>query len=375
LHYLDEPADDATADLLERLARVRKQLEKLAVQAATEPSTVSLQGQRSVEASLAAIAEQTGNNVALSGETTTELAQKKIDWNQTEITFWQAMQLLQQKANLQIDPYAADARQLRLRERLERPNAPNAASEAIDTGTIETSAGVFQFQIVRVDSTYNLQTPDVSFTSAHLLVRWEPRVRPINVKLAAKHITARGPHGELLPVANPDAVFSALVQPQIPQLELVVPLKRIDRGIETIASFKAKFEATLPGRTETFSFAHAGKQTPGTRQEKAGAIVTLEGVDKNEDLFGVTVSLAFDEELNALESHQSWVFENQVFLRDEQDQRSDPLTYETIRQDNSGVTVTYYFADDPNDRTLVYQTPAAIVQSISEIELKDIPLP
>ena len=52
-----------------------------------------------------------------------------------------------------------------------------------------------------------------------------------------------------------------------------------------------------------------------------------------------------------------------------------PLTYESVRQDNRRVAVTYYFPDDPGERTLVYQTAAAIVRVQSKVELQNIPLP
>ena len=52
-----------------------------------------------------------------------------------------------------------------------------------------------------------------------------------------------------------------------------------------------------------------------------------------------------------------------------------PLTYESVRQDNNRVAVTYYFADDPGERTLVYQTAAAILSIQSKVDLQDIPMP
>ena len=166
-----------------------------------------------------------------------------------------------------------------------------------------------------------------------------------------------------------------MIQPEIPEVQLTIPLKTVARDVTEIESLTASINATLPGRTETFRFRRVGTLPAGKKIDRAGATVTLEGIDKNEDLFGITLSLSFDEELNALESHQAWVFDNPVYLEDQQGKRSTPLTYESIRQDNNRVAVTYYFAEAPGEQTLVYQTAAAILQVQSKVELRNIPLP
>ena len=78
---------------------------------------------------------------------------------------------------------------------------------------------------------------------------------------------------------------------------------------------------------------------------------------------------------NALESHQGWVFQNQVYLENEKGEREESIGLETMQQDNSKVTIRYLFIEDPGNRTLVYKTPAAIVKMPVTIELKKIPLP
>ena len=103
--------------------------------------------------------------------------------------------------------------------------------------------------------------------------------------------------------------------------------------------------------------------------------VTFGGVAKNEDAYSVRMSLSFDEENNALESHQSWVYQNEVYLLDRQGNREDAISLATLRQDNKKVTVEYLFIDDPGDRTLVYKTPASVIKLPVPIELTKIPLP
>ena len=370
LDHLDDPSDEMPLDKVERLARVRSKLETLAVRAASQPSTVKLNGSLSVEESLTQIQRQTGNDVALGSEAPMDAGQGTIQWEGKQRTFWDAITHVQHEAGLIIDPYAANASTLRL-----VPADPALAKFMLETPAIEAAADMFLVRVTRVDAAKNLTHPNLDHVSLQLLIRWEPRLRPISLKLPASSVTANNPDSQPISVRNQEAVFAAMIQPQIPEVQLTIPLKSVPRNVKQIDSLTASIDATLPGRTETFRFRRVGKLPAGKKISRAGATVTLEGIDKNEDLFGITLSLAFDEELNALESHQAWVFDNPIYLEDEQGQRLNPLTYESVRQDNNGVAVTYYFADDPGERTLVYQTPAAILQIKSSVELKNIPLP
>jgi hypothetical protein len=152
-------------------------------------------------------------------------------------------------------------------------------------------------------------------------------------------------------------------------------LKRVDRQVEELKSIKATIDAVLPGRIENFRFRNLKDQKIGRQVQKAGATVTFGGIKKNEDVYMVTLSLSFDEENNALESHQGWVFQNQVYLENEKGEREESIGLETMQQDNSKVTIRYLFIEYPGNRTLVYKTPAAIVRIPVTIELKKIPLP
>ncbi len=370
LEHLDAPSDDMSIDKIERLARVRTKLETVAIRNASQTSMVSLDGDLTVEESLKRIREQTSNDVAISDNAPADSGLPDITWQGKEISFWDAITRIQNTAGLTIDPYAADGSRLRL-----VPADPAAANFTARNPNVATSVDMFHVQVARIDATRNLMYPNLDHVSVQLLIRWEPRLRPISLKLPGAAVTARDSKGRPIPVRNRQSVFATMIQPQIPEVELTIPLKTVPRDVEQIDSLKASINATLPGKKETFRFRRIGKLPPGKKIARAGATVTFEGIDKNEDLFGITLSLAFDEELNALESHQAWVFDNPIYLENQSGEKHTPLTYESIRQDNDLVVVTYYFAEDPGERTLVYQTPAAILQIQSDFELKGIPLP
>ena len=80
LDYLETP-DDATTDFRERVARIRTQLEKVAVEAVSESSQATLQGTMTVQDALNALEKQTGNVVTVAadqfGETEIDLDLKE----------------------------------------------------------------------------------------------------------------------------------------------------------------------------------------------------------------------------------------------------------------------------------------------------------
>ena len=370
LDHLDDPSGEMPQDKVERLSRVRTTLETLAARAASQLSTVTLDGELSVEVALKQIKAQTKNDVAISENAPVNSGAAIINWKGKTIPFWDAITRIQKEAGLTIDPYAADGSTLRL-----VPVDPDTASFIEKNPDVAATADMFYVRVTRVDATRNLTHPNLDHVSLQLLIRWEPRLRPISLKLPASNVTASDSNDQPISTRNPQSVFAAMIQPQIPEVQLTIPLKPIPRDVDQIKSLTTTIDATLPGRVETFRFRRVGTLSPGKKVARAGATVTFEGIDKNEDLFGITLSLAFDEEQNALESHQAWVFDNPMYLESQAGEKLQPLTYESIRQDNNGVAVTYYFAEDPGERTMIYQTPAAILQVQSKVELKNIPLP
>ncbi|MGB1929472.1 MAG: hypothetical protein ACPHO8_09180, partial [Mariniblastus sp.] len=165
------------------------------------------------------------------------------------------------------------------------------------------------------------------------------------------------------------------VQPEISEIEFFIPVELLDRSIEKIKSLTGTGEAIIAGRTETFRFKKLGRLKDGHQQTRAGATVTYEGIEKNEELFGLSIKLGFDAQQNALESYHSWVYENKIHLENKEGDQIVPIAYDGIGQTDNEITVRYYFDTDPSAMTLVYQTPASIVKVPVKVELTDIPLP
>ena len=368
LDYMEPVDDKTTTDTRERIARIRKALEVKAVEAISNASQVTLTGEMTVEDALKKLKKQTGNNVMSEYPA---LLQKKVKLESKDVEFWRAMDELMTQAGMSVDAYGGEPNTIKLVQ----SGQPNPATGQVTKALPTVYSKIFQIQAGTIVSAMNLGNPSQSYTDLGVVVRWEPRLRPISVDLPMKTVKVIDEFGDAIKIEQNERVIYGMVQAELPQVEFTLRLPRIDRQIEQLKTITGKIDAVLPGRVETFRFKNIGEQKQGRKMEKAGATVTFGGINKNEDLWSLIVSLSFDEEHNALESHQGWVFQNELYLQNAKGEKATSVGSETIQQDNSRVTVKYFFLEEPGTRTLVYKTPAAIVKMPVEFTLKKIPLP
>ena len=379
LDYLEAVDEKTTTQAVERLGRVRQHLEKIAVAAVTKASLVNFSGKITVGKALAKIRNQTGNQVHLPEGAPDLFRDREIEVKFKDAPFWEALADVMKQGDLVVDSYGGEAGKLIVtpsqaaRIAAANPDMPKPKKAA--NKIPRNVSGIFDLLVTRVNASRNLRNPQQNYCNIDVLIRWEPRVNPISIVLPASTIKAIDEFDAAIEITNKEAVMSGTVQREIPELEFSIPIGLLDRQIEEIKSLDAVIDAVLPGRIETFKFKNLGNLEPGASQLKGGATVTFEGVAKNEDLWGVNVGLSFDEEHNALESHQGWVYDNPIHLENKDGEKFEHLALEGVRQTNSEVVIRYYFDQDPKDLSLHYTTPAAIVKVPVKISLKKIPLP
>lgn len=379
LDYLEAADEKTTTQAVERLGRVRQHLEKIAVAAVTKASLVNFSGTISVDKALEKIRNQTGNDVKLPDGAADLFRDREIKVEFKDAKFWEALSEVMKQGELDVDTYGGEPGKLIVvpteaaRIAAANPDMPKQKKKAVNTP--RNVSGIFDLAVTRVNASRNLRNPAQNYCNIDLLIRWEPRVNPISIVLPASTIKAIDEFDAPIEITNKEAVMSGTVQREIPELEFSVPIGLLDRQIEEVKSFDAVVDAVLPGRVETFKFKNLGKLEPGASQLKGGATVTFEGFAKNEELWGVSVGLSFDEEHNALESHQGWVFDNPIHLENKDGEKYEYLALEGVRQTNTEVVVRYFFDQNPENLSLHYTTPAAIVKVPVKISLKKIPLP
>ena len=378
LDYLEPPGDNTPAHVAQRLLRIRLALEKIVVAAVTQGSKVTLHGRMTVGDALSKIEKQTGNRVRLQRGTPDSVLQKTIQLNQDKADFWTALRDVMTRGGVKIVSFLGEGGTLWL-----APSESMAADDPHTPGEKRDRpappgfvSGVFDVRVVRVSASRNLVDPALSHCNVTMKVRWEPRVQPISIALPLASLRVTDEAGVPVNVPNPEAVLSGIIHPKIREMEFAVPIGRVDRRVAVLKTFDATLNAVLPGRIQAFRFKRIGDDALGRTLRSAGAIVTLEDIQPKGDLYGVTVSLRFDDETpNALGSHQGWALENRCYLENEKGERISSVGYETVRQDQQQIAVQYFFKQNPERMTLVYKTPALMVRVPIRVHLENIPLP
>ncbi len=363
LDELPEPNERMPAEVRHRLERIRQQIERADAQAAVAATTVTLKGEQLPVANvLRAIEQQTGNRLRL-GE---GAEPPPIDVQFDKTPFWQALDAVLDRAQLDMYLYAEDEALLLI---------PRPTSRLPTEGRV-SYAGPFRFEPTEIVAIRDLDTPASKVLKLQLQIAWEPRLQPIMLRQPLARIAAFDAQGKPLPVVNPEANLQIEVQPGMRATELELPFQLPSRSVERIARLKGELAALVPGRVETFRFDNIAEAQNET-QRRGGVIVTLEGVRQNNDLWAARVRIGFGAAAGALASHRTWIDNNLCYLVDAEGNKYENLGLESTLRTEDEVGYAYLFAlpDGPQGLSLVYETPAAIVELPVEYELESIPLP
>ncbi len=369
LDFLPAISNSTSPDMRERLSRIRQLLEVQLVTAITQPSLVDLRGELDIHKALEQIVKQSGNQVELLEGL--DIGDRKVSTDWGALPFWESMDRLQNQFEMDIDRYGGGPGKLTLTHRI----SPQPVAGIRTVPAIVTYSNTLRMEITRLEVARNFLSPEHSGTLLDMSIRWEPRLSPIAFDLKYSSLKVIDEFDVEVAVENPERVFSAMVQPEIPEVECRLRLPIMERQIETIKSFSGTIETILAGRMETFEFKDITKLPENTALQKADATVTFEGRGKIDDLQTVRLALSFSQENKALESHRSWAFRNPVVLKTPGGELIEPIGFETYQQTNESLGIQYLFIEIPEGSTLVYQTPAAIVKVEIPFKFLGIPLP
>ena len=376
LDYLDPDLDGST-DAKQRIARIRITLEKEYLSSFAQPSRVNLLQSMSVADALAKISEQTSNKIEVTPRVPPHVRDLNLDFDLQDADFWTAIHDIMDRTPLSIDPYAGQSGQMNIgidSQLMERIDEAGHFHPEVTQPIPRGQAGIFEFSCSRIMTIKNFRNPESDSTQLNLLVRWEPRLQPLAIDLPYSDLKLFDDQGREIEIVDRERVFHGVIQPEMSALDVTLQLGPLDRNINAISSFQAELSALLPGRQEIFRFRNIGTLDVGHEIQKGGAIVTFDGIRKNQDLYGVTISLKYDEAFNALESYRAWTYDNPVYLETKEGKQITPITLEGLRQSPESVTVRYYFMEDPVDCDLIYKTLGAIVQQNFSLKIENISL-
>lgn len=363
------------AEVRNRLARVRAALLKIAVEAATKPATVTLEGEMLTSEAFKKITEQTGNKFVDyrerfgQEEEKQDLKDPKIKLSLDKVTFWKAVDTVLDAAEFSLYDYDEESDALAFTAR--EANAIKRLGGAY-------YGGLFRLEPSRIEAVRNLKNTSSRSLRLTVDVAWEPRVRPIVLQQPLADVTAVDEKGNSLTFDSTQGTPEVSVEGTNGGVELDFPLNAPDRSVKQIASLKGKLVATVLGRVETFEFADLDK-VKKAEEERGGVTVAIDEARRNNDIFDVSIRVQFDKAANALESHRGWILTNECYLVDPKGNRIDQAGIEAELQDVNEVGLSYKF-DLGDVKSLagykfVYKTPAAIIRIPVEFELTGIDLP
>jgi hypothetical protein len=356
------------AEVKQRLQRIRQKLEGTAARSAGEPSLVTLHARAEpLGQLLAAISRQTGNKIV---DARQQLGHPQddpplsVDFQKT--AFWPALDQILDLAGLTVYPYGeADAVSIVARSKGQAMRAKHGIY-----------CGPFRLEPIRVLSERDLREPDNQSLRLTLEVLWEPRLKPIDLKLPLASLVMVDGEGNRLEADDRRAELEVPVTPGVTAAELTLPLVLPPRDVKQISRLQGVLTTLLPGKVETFRFDHL---TTAANVEKriANTTVILERVHKNEAAWEARILVRFDRASGALESHRGWILQNEAYLEGPDGKPIPYGTMETTRQTDNEIGIAYLFnLEAPPERlSFVYKSPGAILPASFDFSIKGIALP
>ena len=370
------PPDTArtSAEVRERLGRVRQKLQQQAAEFSTQASQITLDAQNMPLLDiLAEFEKQSGNKlIDHRPQFGQQATNPTLSLQFSKTPFWQALDETLQKAGLTIYPFGEE-KALHL---VAAVNGNAIGSQLTPhTGRVAYS-GPFRIEPTVIQAQRDLRRRELGALRLNLEIIWEPRVSPISLRQRLAEVKAVDQQGNPLPVENVQAELEVPTSSNRAASNLILPFELPPRSATEIASLQGTIHAMIPGKIETFKFDNL-IDAKDVEKRVAGVTVTLQQVRRNNQLWEVRMLARFDRAGQALESYQGWVFENPAYLETADGKRVDFDTMETTRQTENEVGVAYLFVLDepPAKMKFVYKTPGVIVDTKFDYELKNIPLP
>jgi hypothetical protein len=236
--------------------------------------------------------------------------------------------------------------------------------------------GPFRIQLKQIGLNHDFEAGTTK-ASIQLEAAWEPRLRPMLLKLKAEELKVLDDRGKEI---KPDVEMESdevVVRPENPVAEININLQAPDRAASKLKSLRVKAELTIPAGLKVFKFPSLAQENVTVKQGDVS--VTLQDTEVDEQTWKVHVELAYPGEGPAFESYRQGLFNNRLWL-----QRSDGSRFEQNGGFNSSgsgggkIGFEYLFVDapgKPSDYQLVYETPSKVITIPLEFEFKDIPLP
>ena len=334
--------------------------------------TLQAKGMRLTEA-IRAIQSQTGNIIndlrEANGEEATNPA---LDLDIQDRPFYEALDLVAEKAGVKITPYTGDGTLgLNTGGIMEPvPNMPARAKPMI------VYSGPFRIELKQlgISRDFTVATPTAS---AQFEVLWEPRLRPMLLGIKNENLTITDDQGRTVAPQVEGESGETPLRAGNCVAEVNLALASPERSAARLASFKVKGSITVPSGMKLFRFPTLTAQN--VVQTQGDITVTLQNTEVDEQVWKVGLIVASPGDGPEYASYRQGLFNNRVWLQKADGSRFEQNGgYNNTGSDNGRIGFEYLFVDAPGkpaDHSLVYETPSKIVPIPLEFEFKDVPLP
>lgn len=371
LDILPPAGETASAEVKERLGRIRAKLELERAEKLVEASRFTLTGgDMPLSEVLKELERQTGNKVVDYRENfQQEGGAKSISVDFDKAVFWEAFDTILDDAKLEIYPYADTEEARGALALVARADGGGARSNRA------TYAGAFRIAPTELIARRDLLAPDQNSLQVNLQFTWEPRLTPIVISLPMAGLSVLDDKGRRINAAE-EGTQTIPVDRSASLMDFHVQLPLPQRDATKIATMNGLFFVLLGGAVEKFEFGELPSQE-AVSKKAAAATVVLERFSKNEDLWEARVRISFDKNEESFTSHLDWVERNHVYVIDSHGEKvAAGSVFQTLDNENEkGFGYVFDLPDGPKGCKFVYETPGAVMNMPVEYELKDLELP
>jgi hypothetical protein len=365
LAVLPEVTKATPAERKQRLERVRAALQEAQDETNLGASKVTIRGQgiRLTEA-VQKLQAMSGNAINdLREQSGAEVTNPALDLDIIDKPFFEALDIVAGKAGVTPYFFTGDGT-LGL-----MAGAPSASTQV-------RYSGPFRIVLKQVAAVRDFQA-GTSSANAQFEVAWEPRLRPMLLKLDADELKIRDDRGKEIEPQVMNEAAEVVLRPENPAAEINVNLAAPGREARSLAQLKVKAEVTIPAGLRTFRFPNLAARDVA---QKIGDVrITLVSAEVDEQVWKVNVTLEYPGEGPAFESYRQGLFNNRLWLQKADGSRFDHNGgFSNTGSDQGRLGFEYLFVDapgKPTDYQFVYETPSKVLSIPLEFEFKDVPLP
>ena len=367
-----------SAEATRRLRRIRQQLETQKAGLSIAESRVSMQATAQPLSVLIEQLESTSGNRIVDYRAVRRQSQTEIpvSVNFKDLTFWEALDRILRKAQMQIYPYAVDSggQPLQGVAFIARDLTRSAIS-----GPVDYQDG-FRFEATQIIAERNYRDVDANGLAIHVETLWEPRLNPIQLILLRNTVTATDENGRAF-VRKGNGQSEVAVNRTAPifVLPFQLPEQLPENSGSRIANLSGELECLLPSRRETFRFTNLSRDLkPQIRKEIAGATVAIQSIRRGREEWVIEIRVTIANAEKALESHRTgWMQRNAVYLQDTAGKKVPPVRVEQTAEGTNTFGFAFHFK--PHEPIAAYQfvysVPTAFTTRRIPFRLEGLTLP